>query len=118
MKYNRCSVMTRVLVMTALTAICSANAAAQYGSIVAWGNNYQGQCNVPPPNSEFVMVAGGSYHGLGLMVDGSIVAWGNNLAGQCYVPAPNTDFVVIDAGEDQKLGVKCDGTDVAWGGNL
>ena len=36
------------------------------GSIVAWGYNLNGQCNVPSPNSGFVAVAGGGYHSLGL----------------------------------------------------
>jgi hypothetical protein len=36
------------------------------GSIVAWGDNYNGQCNVPAPNSGFVAVAAGYYHSLGL----------------------------------------------------
>ena len=29
------------------------------GSIVAWGDNGYGQCNVPAPNAGFVAVAGG-----------------------------------------------------------
>ena len=36
------------------------------GSIVAWGDNGSGQCNVPAPNSGFVAVAGGGWHSLGL----------------------------------------------------
>ena len=48
------------------------------GSIVAWGDNCDGQCNVPAPNSGFVAVAAGTFHSLGLKADGSIVAWGDN----------------------------------------
>lgn len=36
------------------------------GSIVAWGYNGQGQCDVPAPNADFVAVAGGWYHSLAL----------------------------------------------------
>jgi len=36
------------------------------GSIVAWGDNSYGQCNVPAPNEGFVVIAGGYYHSLGL----------------------------------------------------
>jgi type 1 fimbria pilin len=36
------------------------------GAIVAWGNNDEGQCDVPAPNNDFVAVAGGNYHSLGL----------------------------------------------------
>ena len=32
------------------------------GTIVAWGSNRFGQCNVPEPNEGFVAVAVGAYH--------------------------------------------------------
>lgn len=66
---------------------------SQDGSIMVWGANYEGQCDVPLPNEGFVAVAGGDVHSLGLKEDGSIVAWGYNSAGQCDVPSPNTGFV-------------------------
>jgi len=46
------------------------------GSIVAWGRNTFGQCNVPAPNTGFIAIAVGYAHSLGLKNDGSIVAWG------------------------------------------
>jgi len=76
------------------------------GSIVAWGYNGEGQCDVPAPNEAFAAVAGGRNHSLGLKADGSIVAWGLNHRGQCDVPAPNTDFVAVAAGEHHSLGLK------------
>ena len=85
------------------------------GSIVAWGDNGYGQCNVPAPNSGFVAIAGGYYHSLGLKADGSIVAWGRNNYGQCNVPAPNSGFVAVAAGFWYSLGLKADGSIVAWG---
>ena len=33
---------------------------------MAWGFNSEGQCNVPAPNTDFVAVAGGGEHSLGL----------------------------------------------------
>jgi hypothetical protein len=36
------------------------------GSIVAWGRNNAGQCNVPSPNASFMAVAAGASHSLGL----------------------------------------------------
>jgi hypothetical protein len=36
------------------------------GSIVAWGDNYYGQCNVPSPNRDFSAIAGGSIHSLAI----------------------------------------------------
>ncbi|MEA3409819.1 MAG: hypothetical protein U9Q95_05675, partial [Candidatus Eisenbacteria bacterium] len=88
------------------------------GSVVAWGYNNQGQCDVPAPNADFVAVAGRHMHSLGLTSDGTIVAWGFNSSGQCDVPAPNADFVAIDAGRYHSLGLKSDGMIVAWGYNL
>ena len=88
------------------------------GSIVAWGANGAGQCNVPAPNAGFVALAAGHYHTLGLKADGSIVAWGGNSDGQCDVPEPNAEFVALAAGYWHSLGLKADGSIVAWGENL
>ena len=33
---------------------------------VAWGSNSDGQCDVPVPNTDFVAVAAGIYHSLGI----------------------------------------------------
>ena len=88
------------------------------GSIVAWGDNSNGQCNIPTPNTGFTAVAAGVHHDLGLKADGSIVAWGSNSYGQCNVPAPNTGFVAVAAGDFHSLGLKTDGSIVAWGRNI
>ncbi len=66
------------------------------GSIVAWGDNNQGQCNVPEPNTGLVAVAGGGRHSLGLKADGSIIAWGEDRG--TNVPTPNRAFVAVAAG--------------------
>ena len=92
-------------------------ARAQDGSIVAWGLNDYGQTDVPAPNSDFVAVAAGGFHNLGLQADGSIVAWGSNTYGEISVPPPNSDFVAVAAGAWHSLGVKADGSIVAWGRN-
>ena len=55
---------------------------------------------------DFVAVAGGGYHSLGLKSDGSIVAWGQNDDGQCNIPAPNTDFVFVAGGATHSMGIK------------
>jgi hypothetical protein len=86
-------------------------------TIVAWGDNYYGQCNVSEPNDSFVMVGAGGGHSLGLKSGGTIVAWGRNNNGECNVPAPNEDFVAVGSGVYHSLGLKTDGTIVAWGSN-
>ena len=76
------------------------------GTIVAWGANNYGQCDVPFPNSDFFMVAAGSYHSLGLKFDGTIVAWGDNGEGQCDIYVPNSDFIAVAAGALHSVGLK------------
>jgi hypothetical protein len=87
------------------------------GTIVAWGGNYEGQCDAPLPNAGFVAVVAGYWHSLGLKADGSIVAWGYNMYGQCDVPPPNEGFVAMEGGGYHTLGLKADGSVVAWGSN-
>ncbi|UCG32357.1 MAG: hypothetical protein JSU68_11900, partial [Phycisphaerales bacterium] len=80
------------------------------GSIVGWGSNGTGQCDVPAPNTDFVAVVGSWWHSLGLKADGSIVIWGrvdpDRDSGQCDVPAPNTDFAAVAGGPFHSLGIK------------
>ena len=69
------------------------------GSVVAWGDNGYGQCNVPalPAGLTYVEVDGGDYHTVARRSDGSVVAWGLNFHGQGSVPAlpgGNTYFEV------------------------
>ncbi|MCK4341956.1 MAG: hypothetical protein KAY37_09565, partial [Phycisphaerae bacterium] len=67
------------------------------------------------PNTDFVALAGGGFHSLGLKTDGSIVAWGSNYYGQCDVPEPNTDFVAVAGGGWHSLGLKAAASPVCRG---
>jgi hypothetical protein len=99
---------------------CSPNLCEEgSGSIRTWGDCSWPwyQCLVPEPNSNFVAVAAGFAHSLGLKADGSIVGWGLNSDGQCSVPSPNSNFVAVAAGAYHSLGLKADGSIVAWGWN-
>jgi hypothetical protein len=85
------------------------------GSIAPWGANI-GQQPVPPPNTDFVVVASAGYVSFGIKTGGSIVAWGEEFgSGQLNIPAPNDDFVAVDGGNGHGVGLKADGTIVAWG---
>ncbi len=86
-------------------------------SIVGWGWNWYGQTNAPAPNADFVGLAAGGNHSLGLKRDGSIAAWGDNGDGQCNVPSPNAEFVAVAGGRYHSLGLKADHSIVAWGSN-
>jgi hypothetical protein len=92
------------------------------GSIVGWGNNTYGQCDVPEPNTDFIAMSGASVfsestgiHCLGLKSDGSIVGWGDNTHGQCDVPEPNADFLAVAAGAGYSMALKPDGSVITWG---
>ena len=86
------------------------------GPIEAWGNNTFGQCSVPD-HIDYVDVASGYYHGLGLRANGQVETWGRNDDGQCNVPAPNSDFIAVAAGAYHSVGLKSDGSLVTWGLN-
>ena len=87
------------------------------GSVIAWGQNVNGECDVPEPNEDFTMVAAGLNHSLGLKSNGSIEAWGYNEFDQCEVPEPNIDFVLVERGAWHNLALKTDGAIVTWGRN-
>jgi hypothetical protein len=100
-----------------LTCILFGATSSVAGTIMAWGLNTDGQCDVPPPSTGYMAVAGGLYHSLGLRMDGSLAAWGHNVHGQCNVPLPNNDFVGVWAGFFHSLGLRASGELAAWGQN-
>ena len=83
------------------------------GYIISWGSQV-----IPEPGTleDFISIASGSAHNLGLKSDGTVEAWGENYHGQCVVPEPNGDFIAIAAGNNLSLGLKSDGMVVGWGG--
>jgi hypothetical protein len=95
-----------IVLAIALLAPTGVPAQGEPGSIVAWGWNGYGQCNVPGPNTDFVVVAAGRYHSFGLKSYGAIVAWGSNGYGQCDVPAPNPGFVAVAGGANHSLAIR------------
>ncbi|MEW6071232.1 MAG: hypothetical protein AB1726_01380 [Planctomycetota bacterium] len=91
------------------------------GTVVAWGDNTYGQCDVPalPGGLTYVDVAAGGWHGLAVRSDGSAVGWGDNDLGQCDVPAlpPGLSYIDVVAGSSHGLALRSDGTVLAWGYN-
>ena len=67
------------------------------GTVLAWGNDSDNQCNVPVDLTDVVSVAGGGQHSLALKRDGTVVAWGWNVFGETDVPAGLTNVVAIAA---------------------
>jgi len=83
------------------------------GTVVAVGENDEGQCNVEAW-SDIVAVSAGWNHTIGLKSDGTVVAVGGNYNGQCNVEAWS-DIVAVSAGASYTMGLKSDGTVVAVG---
>ena len=73
------------------------------GTVVAWGNNTYGQCNVPAGQSNVVAVAAGQSHSIALKSDGTMVSWGWNAYGQTNVPAGLNNVIAIAAGSFHSL---------------
>jgi alpha-tubulin suppressor-like RCC1 family protein len=112
------------------------------GSLWATGDNEYGQLGLPTstPRSagwvqvgtatDWVQVAAGQYHSLGLRADGTLYAWGDNFYGQLGSPTntgtdqanptptqvPGT-YTQVAAGQYHSLGLRADGTLYAWGDN-
>jgi len=91
------------------------------GNAVAWGDNSQGQCYVPPlpPGVLYVAVAAGVEHAVARRSDGNVVAWGAGFFGQTAVPAlpPGVEYVGVAACEWHTAALRSDGRIAAFGHN-
>ena len=85
------------------------------GTVVAVGNNEEGQCNVCRW-TDIAQVTGGTDHTVGLKAGGTVVAVGDNDYGQCEV-GNWTDIIQVAAGNYHTVGLKADGTVVTVGDN-
>jgi len=85
------------------------------GTVVAVGQNDDGQCNVDGW-TDITQVAAGLSHTVGLKSDGTVIAVGQNNDGQCDVDGW-TDITRVAAGGWHTVGLKSDGTVVAVGQN-
>ena len=48
------------------------------GTVVAWGDNGEGQADVPAGLTDVIAIAAGTSHSVALKSDGTVVAWGFN----------------------------------------
>jgi alpha-tubulin suppressor-like RCC1 family protein len=85
------------------------------GTVVAWGDNQNGESMVPGNLTGVMAIAAGDHHSLALKSDGTVVAWGDNNYGESTVPANLAGVIAISAGGCFSLALKSDGTVVAWG---
>lgn len=86
-------------------------------NLVVWGDNENGQTNVPVGFTNVVAISGGYLHSLALKADGTVVAWGYNFNGETNVPVGLSNVMAIAGGVYHNLALKSDGRVVAWGYN-
>jgi alpha-tubulin suppressor-like RCC1 family protein len=92
------------------------------GTVVAFGQNGAGQCDVPalPSGVTYVALAAGGFHSAAIRSDGQIVVWGDNSEGQHSVPAlaAGTSWVELASGHYHLLARRSDGEVHCWGRSL
>jgi len=92
------------------------------GSLQAWGNNTNGQGEVPASlqGSRFSKARAGLVHNAALRLDGQILCWGDNSGGQCNVPPLPAGNVYADCAVSQNhtVAIRSDGSASAFGYNF
>src|ERR1019366_5584789 len=94
----------------ALVIVMLSADASRAQNVAGWGENLEGQTNVPPTATNLVAVAAGAAHSLALGDDGSVIAWGRNWDGQASVPSTATNSVAVSAGWAHSVALRADGT--------
>jgi hypothetical protein len=96
----------------------SAGATPTSGTVVAWGDNGDGESSVPvAAQSGVTAIAAGTRSAFALKTDGSVIGWGQNFSGETNIPAAaQSGVVALDAERSTVVALKSDGTLVSWGG--
>jgi hypothetical protein len=81
---------------------------------ICWGDNRDGETNVPADN-DFTMVSAGAFFTCGTHTDGTPACWGKNDVGQSS--PPNELFRQVSAGGSIACGVTFNLTLACWGDN-
>ncbi|MCX6874715.1 MAG: immunoglobulin domain-containing protein [Verrucomicrobia bacterium] len=87
------------------------------GTVVAWGDNTEGQTTSQAGLGGVVAIAAGNAHTVALKRDGTVVAWGRNVEGQTTLQSGLYGVAAIAAGGDFTMALRNDGSVVAWGDN-
>jgi hypothetical protein len=76
------------------------------GTVVAWGDDYDGATDVPAGLSGVTAIAAGNADGLALKSNGTVVAWGDDEDGRTTVPAGLSGVTAIAAGGSHSLALE------------
>ena len=99
---------------------CNANGvpdSCELGVVLAFGENTNGQLNVPAGLIAPRAIAAGCDFGIALRADGSVVGWGSNAWGQATISPNVTSAALIAAGCSHGLALRPDGYVFGWGYN-
>src|ERR1035441_4639160 len=88
----------------AMLLLCASAGRAQ--NVIAWGDDSQGQTDVPSSATNVIAVAAGASHSLGLCADGTILCWGSGPG--TNVPVGITNAIAIAAGMNHSLALLAD----------
>ena len=103
----------RLVVTNAWGTAVSTEAELWVVPLRAWGDDNNGQIDVPWTLTNAVAIAAGSDSSLALRSDGTVYSWGLPMT----PPADLTNCLAIAAGDYHALGLRTDGTVTAWGAN-
>ncbi len=87
------------------------------GTVFAWGDNDEGETDVPPGLDNVIALAAGWYHSLAVTGDGRVVAWGSTARDLTAVPPGLAGVTAVAAGQYHSLALTIAGKVAAWGGN-
>lgn len=91
------------------------------GKIIAWGDDFEGQCTPPAflEDETVTAVSAGLDHSLALTDKGRVVSWGTFDVDVFAVPAWLEQLTIVDiaAGQQHSVALTAEGTVVAWGAN-
>ena len=102
------------------TNTCQFTLTLSIPTIAVWGDNENGQCDVPAGLTNVTAIAAGAWHNVALRGDGTVAVWGATRIDfdQCHVPAGLSNVVAIAGGTFHTLALRSNGTVVAWGRNV
>ncbi len=83
------------------------------GKVTCWGDNSQGQTNVP--DGIYTTITASYGHACGLRTNGRITCWGDNSLGQTDVP--DGTYTAITASYHNSCGLRTNGKVACWGDN-
>lgn len=84
------------------------------GTVIAWGSNDKGQCDVPEGLADVVAISAGAWQGFALRRDGELISWGEGENGQTS-PPQNHGIAAVTGGYWHGMALSEDGRLFAWG---